>query len=122
MEKLNLFSLREWDNLVKNTYGKIYSFQQQDDCKSRQLFRFSVPSDAYDYEATNIPEEINGEEMGINFSTWVETNPNYPEHMIDFDRTLFWERNFYPEFQTLANDLYDKGLLEGWDYWIDIDW
>ena len=35
--------VQDWDNLVSETYGKIYSFQQQDDCKSRGIEDISVP-------------------------------------------------------------------------------
>jgi hypothetical protein len=35
---------------------------------------------------------------------------------------MFWERNFYPDTYTVANDLYDKGLIEAGDYIINIDW
>ena len=35
---------------------------------------------------------------------------------------LFWERNFYPNLNTVINDLYKKGLIEKDDYEINIDW
>ena len=35
---------------------------------------------------------------------------------------LFWERNFYPDVQMIANNLHAKGLIEAGDYVIDIDW
>lgn len=34
---------------------------------------------------------------------------------------LFWERNFYPDINTLANDLYKKGLIKKGEYLIVID-
>ncbi len=40
----------DWDDLVTETYGRIYSFQQQDGCKERGTFQFEVPSEGYDYE------------------------------------------------------------------------
>jgi hypothetical protein len=35
---------------------------------------------------------------------------------------MFWDRNFYPNVQMVANDLHKKGLLEAGEYSIRIDW
>jgi hypothetical protein len=55
-----VIEVSEWDKLVEKTYGRPYNFQQQDGCKSRGTFEFSVPSDKWDYENHTIPEEVNG--------------------------------------------------------------
>ena len=40
----------------------------------------------------------------------------------EFNNQLFWERNFYPNVNMIANDLHSKGLLESGEYIIVIDW
>jgi hypothetical protein len=122
-----VIDVSDWDGLVEKTYGRPYSFQQQDGCQSRGSFRFSVPSDeACDFESETVPEIVNHETMGVSFAAWLKRDPkaklagekDCPDYCIE----LWWHRNFYPEFQTVANDLHAKGLLEAGDYTINIDW
>ena len=117
--------LSDWDALVQETYNRPYMFQQQDGCKSRGTEYFSVPySEPYDFENDSVPEIINGNEMGVSFKAWLERDPNqkvmskYGSDSTD----LFWERNFYPHLEVLAQDLYEKGLIEKGKYQIEIDW
>lgn len=117
-------TLEEWDDLVIESYGKPYSFQQQDGCKAKGKFRLRIPSAADDYANTTIPERINGYRMGVSFAAWLDRHPKEwngieeNKHSID----MFWERNFYPNVQMIANDLHEKGLLESGQYVIEIDW
>lgn len=109
----------DFDDLVKMTYGKPYSYQQQDGCKSRGVHYFKVheaPRDYLidDYQGEPIPSIGNGE-MGVAFSTWLETPPE--EH-----KRLFWERYFYPDFDMVIDDLTRRGLIEPGKYMINIDW
>ena len=92
-----------------------------------------------------IPEIINDEHnMGIKFNVWLNRDPKDPLNPSDselkscnyyYDSSdrkkwcedighinLFWERNFYPCLQSVANDLHKKGLIEAGDYSIEIDW
>lgn len=117
----------DWDNLVQSTYGRTYSFQQQDGCKERQRVKLIIPDEAYDYENDTLPEVVNHEDMGVSFKAWLERDPEQQLNSTDeWDRSyglgMWWERNFYPEVQMIANDLYEKGLIEAGDYTIDIDW
>ena len=118
----------DWDKLVTETYQRPYSFQQQDGCKDRQRVQITIPDkdETWDYDNDSIPEEVNGEEMGVSFKAWLERDPaqKIPNpHSFGYDGTdLFWTRNFYPDVQMVANDLYAKGLIEAGDYVIDIDW
>jgi len=119
----------DWDDLVVETYKRPYNFQQQDGCKDRQRVRLTVPEDAWDYDNESIPEVVNGEEMGVTFKAWLERDPQLllNETRADWDNgkhslSLFWERNFYPDVQMVANDLHAKGLLDAGEYVIDIDW
>lgn len=122
-----VIDVNEWDKLVMETYGRHYSFQQQDGCKKRERFPITVPDVAYDFENDTVPEEVNGEEMGVSFAAWLARDPKQKLVTDDeWDRehglNLFWERNFYPNVQMIANDLNKKGLLPDGEYVIDIDW
>ena len=121
-----VIEVSDWDDLVKKTYQKPYSFQQQNGCQSRGTYILEVPSEYSNDEEMHdsIPEEINGEIMGVKFSAWLARDSN---QSINGDKTqyvieLFWERNFYPDIETVANDLYKKGLIEAGEYIINIDW
>jgi hypothetical protein len=119
----------EWDKLVTATYGKPYCFQQQQGCQSRGRFNFSVPAEAQDDEMNeSLPEVVNDARMGVRFEVWKARDPKQPLSADDKCRhdqwaiDLWWHRNFYPDFQTVANDLHTKGLLTAGNYTIDIDW
>lgn len=34
-----VISVQDWDELVQETYGKPYSFQQQNGCQDREIIR-----------------------------------------------------------------------------------
>lgn len=128
MRQVTLIDVYEFDGIVEETYGRTYSFQQQDGCKSRGTYEFSVPLDGpYDFEQETIPEEVNGDEMGVSFAAWLARDPEQPldskdewdrEHGLD----LFWSRNFYPSVDMIIHDLHTKGILKEGDYIINIDW
>lgn len=120
-------SVQDWDKLVEETYGRRYSFQQQDGCKERQHWKITVPVvDPEDYENDTIPEVVNGKEMGVSFKAWLERDPkqllNNPGDQESWSLGLWWDRNFYPHVDMIINDLYQKGLLEAGEYDIKIDW
>lgn len=74
-----------------------------------------------------IPENVNDEMMGVKFAKWLERDPKQVLSSLSRRREeqyairLWWERNFYPDFQTVANDLHNKGLLKAGKYTIEID-
>lgn len=119
-----VIDVSEWDKMVQETYGRPYSFQQQNGCQSRGTFRFSVPDHAEDFENDTVPEEVNHEEMGVSFAAWLKRDPKapLPNREDNWAVGLWWSRNFYPNIQMVANDLHAKGLLEAGSYCIDIDW
>jgi hypothetical protein len=128
---VKMVSVSDWDALVKQTYGRPYSFQQQDGCKDRGKFRLKVPDGAEDYPNDTVPEEVNHAKMGVSFSAWLKRDPKTPLRPTDqtfkptgetWETSMWWERNFYPDIQMVANDLHAKGLLEAGNYVIDIDW
>ena len=129
IKNIKMIELSDFDDFVLKTYGRVYSFQQQDGCKERGIFKFTVPRKAEDFENDTIPEIINGDDMGVSFKAWLERDPKQPlvnkffptvteQYRID----LWWDRNFYPNVQMVVNDLHAKGLLEAGDYCINIDW
>lgn len=125
IKSVQMIDVSEWDDLVTKTYGKPYNFQQQDDCKERGIHNLTVPSQRpYDYKNATVPEVINGREMGVSFSAWLARDPQEwngkPEDSRYLD--MFWERNFYPNVDMIANDLHARGLLPAGDYCINIDW
>lgn len=141
-----VISVQDWDQFVQKTYGRIYSFQQQDDCKGRGTEYISVPCEPEDYENDTIPEVINGKEMGVSFKAWLERNPEAPLNCTEKEAkdcnyywgksekdlkewqeskghiSMFYDRNFYPHVSMIINDLHAKGLLEAGEYGIEIDW
>lgn len=126
---VKLISVRDWDKFVSNIYGKPYLFQQQDGCKERGNYKFSVPDtyeNEFDYGNKSIPFEVNGDEdeMGVSFQTWLNTSPKDTLKHFENERenNLFWERNFYPDVSMIVNDLHSKGILEEGEYVIEIDW
>ncbi len=136
----------DWDELVSDTYGKYYRFQQQQGCQPRGIVKLTIPDENWEEEEMNdsIPEIINDERnRGVKFDVWLNRDPkavlnpsdaelkscnyyhssNRKEWCEDIEHIrLFWQRNFYPCLQTVANDLYERGLIEQGDYSIEIDW
>jgi len=120
-----VIEVSDFDKLVQDTYQRPYEFQQQEGCKDRGMFRFSVPAELEDEEwPDTVPEVVNGEKMGVNFAAWLARDPKQtwpaedkPEEMeLQWAVDLWWTRNFYPPFQAVVNDLHAKGLLEAGDY------
>lgn len=122
-----VIDVSDWDDLVVSTYGRPYSFQQQDDCKPRgreYLTAHTDPDRVYDYDRTTVPEIVNHSEMGVSFEAWLARDPKQPlpDRNDSFGLSLWWERNFYPTAEAVAHDLFKRGLLEAGEYTIDIDW
>lgn len=121
-----VIDVSDWDNLVETTYGREYSFQQQDGCKERQRVRITIPDYADDYENDTVPEIVNHEDMGVSFAAWLARDPKQKlsnrDDQDSWSLSLWWTRNFYPSVQMIANDLHARGLIEAGDYTIDIDW
>lgn len=127
-KEVKIIDVDDWDNLVTEVYGKPYSFQQQGGCKSRGIEYFNIPEDFSwwdDFENDSIPEEVNGDKMGVSFKAWLERDPKKPlDTGIEdsFDIELFWHRNFYPCVGMIIQDLYNRGILQDGSYGINIDW
>lgn len=119
-----MIEVYDWDTLVEKTYGKPYSFQQQEGCKSRGTFELTIPDSAQDFKNKSVPDIINGDKMGVSFKAWLKRDikewngDDGDAFMVD----LFWQRNWYPDVQMVANDLHKRGLIEAGEYVINIDW
>jgi len=125
IKNVKMIEVSDWNKLVSDTYGKQYSFQQQNGCWSRGIFHLTIPSEYTSDDEMNdeIPEIINGKTMGVKFEKWLERDPNEPvAGRTDYGIKLWWDRNFYPDIHTVANDLYKRGLIEAGEYSIEIDW
>jgi hypothetical protein len=124
MKTKKVIEVSEWDAIVVKTYGRPYSLQQQDGCRGRGTERITVPSEASDYERDSVPEEVNDEEKGVSFAAWLARDPTKPlaDGRTDYSLGLWWDRNFYPDLQMVANDLWFKGLLDAGEHTILIDW
>lgn len=125
IKNIKMIDCGEWDKLVQDTYGRIYCFQQQDGCKDRGIERFTVPDeDNEENMHDSVPEVVNHPTMGVKFSSWLSRDPKTPidGQRSDYQLVMWWERNFYPDIQAVANDLHKKGLLEAGEYTINIDW
>jgi len=118
----------DWDQIVTDTYKRPYCLQQQDGCQDRGNFYISIPEKRYEdmYENETVPEIVNSEKMGVKFEAWLARNPEQilsnKEDQQSYSLGLWWDRNFYPDIQMVANDLHKKGLIEAGDYTINIDW
>ena len=76
IQQKQVISIQDWDSFVVKTYGKPYCFQQQNGCQERGNFNITIPSSDNDFENTTIPEEINGDEMGVSFAAWLARDPS----------------------------------------------
>jgi len=127
--KVNIFDLSEWDELVEETYGKIYSLQQQDGCVDRGIRYFKVPlhlTYVFDYENDTVPETLETDKIGVSFKAWLARDPKQLLSEVEIQSSntliLWWYRNFYPELSMIVQDLYSRGLLPEGEYGINIDW
>lgn len=124
-QNVKMIALDEWDNLVEQTYGRPYAFQQQDGCKDRGVYHLTVPSKyPEDFDRDIVPEIVNHNKKGVSFKAWLARDPkqSLPEQEFGFQLLLWWQRNFYPNIEMIANDLLARGLIESGDYCIEIDW
>ena len=127
----------DWNQLVQKTYERPYNVQQQNGVMMPCSIHLSIPAQANDFTNDAVPEIVNHQKRGVNFKAWLARDPKTPlneqlgdgnmlnpdeEFEFQWRLKLWWERNFYPDLQILANDLNNRGLLEPGEYSIIIDW
>lgn len=127
IKQVNLIEESDFSKFVQETYGRPYCFQQQDGCRSRGVFWITVPS-KYAEQAEKEMNDCDFEDTvrdtsGVKFNIWLkqEVRPDIYEPEIWNERKK-WHRNFYPNIDTLLNDMHSKGLIEAGSYVINIDW
>lgn len=116
---VKLIEIRDWNNFIKEIYQRPYNFQQQDGCKERGTYSFTVPEQyqeslEFDFENDVVPEEVNHEDRGVSFKAWLERDPTQKlkDMTYEWELELWWHRNFYPAVETIIYDLYQKKLLD----------
>jgi hypothetical protein len=125
---LTTISLRDWNSFIKEVYGKPYSFQQQEGCRSKGYFYIHIPEfppeEKEDYGYEYDPATPEKSLQGVPLDVWLARDPNLPFNGQEYDIQLefWWHRNFYPWIEELCDDLSKKNLLEPGDYAIIIDW
>ena len=120
---LKVISVQDWNKLVRETYGRPYNFQQQEGGQDRGLRHITIPEQDDDGGMNDeIPLHTQHEEMGVKFQVWLSRDPEKLIGTYPWETELWWDRQFYPDLQTVANDLHEKGLIEAGDYSIEIDW
>jgi hypothetical protein len=115
----------DFSRLVREVYGRPYSYQQQDGCKGRGVENFTVPIKyPYDFENDVVIEEVNSSEEGVSFKAWLERDPDLLIEQLTrpYITELWWARNFYPSFDMVVNDLHSKGYIPAGEYQLVIDW
>ncbi len=127
IKTVKMIEVQDLDELVVKTYGRPYSFQQQDGCRNRGTHSITIPDEeVYDFENDAVPENVNDPKMGVSFAAWLARDPKQKlsnkNDQSDFCRDLWWYRNFYPDVQMIANDLHARGLIKAGEYIINIDW
>jgi len=125
MKTKTVIDVSDWDALVEKTYERPYNLQQQDGCQDRGAVEINVPNKTNDcYNCESVPEEVNHEKMGVNLKAWLTRDPKKEivNQKYDWELRMWWERNFYPDIQMVANDLHAKGLLASGKHTILIDW
>jgi len=125
IENVKMIDSFEWDKLIQETYKRPYTFQQQNGGMDRGTFYITIPvKNAEDFEKDTVPEIVNDPKMRVSFEAWLNRDPKkpIPNQKYDFELEMWWERNFYPSIEMVANDLHKKGLIEAGDYVINIDW
>lgn len=112
----------DWNALVEDVYGRPYCLQWQGGCWRSGPFRFSVPGEAEDFTRDSISNSIKGDKSGVSFKAWKSRHPkaSVGGRFDDWYVRLFWHMRFFPEFQTLANDLYRLGKIDSGSYTIDM--
>ena len=114
----------DFDDLVVETYGRPYCYQQQNGCRERGTYYFDVPTEPCDRQTDSIPEVINGDDQGVSFAAWLARDPEAPVGDKGDDHTieLFWYRSFYPDVSMVVDDLHARGLLPAGEYIMTVDW
>lgn len=116
IEDVKLIHELKLSELIRETYRRPYQLQQQGDMMGQnEMLRVTVPQEPDDLDLPSLEE-------------WSARDVNdQPEGQDDWEqypwvRDLWWEREFYPDYQEVLNDLHARGLLPAGDYVIHVWW
>lgn len=116
-----IIDIRDFDNLVEETYGRPYSLQQQNFMGQETYYDFEVPEswDGWDFDGF--------EGYPVPFKEWCEADPEIDPKTgrpwsPSYEKRLHWEREFYPDFEELMHDLNLRGELDPGKYSIHVWW
>lgn len=115
-----------WNEFVREVYGRSYKLESQEHYCNKIVSFLTIPTsyDSDDDMNDSIKEIVQGLEKGVKFKTWLSRDPLQPlltRRYDEWELETFWEENFYPDLQTLANDLYKKNKLDSGEYIIYFD-
>lgn len=115
-----------WNEFVREVYGRSYKLESQEHYCNEIVSFLTIPTsyDSDDDMNDSIKEIVQGLEKGVKFKTWLSRDPLQPlltRRYDEWELETFWEENFYPDLQTLANDLYKKNKLDSGEYIIYFD-
>lgn len=120
VKKTTVINCSDWDKFVESVYSIPYCLQQQNGCMDRQSIHLTVP-DKFEAEVNVSPGENH---FPVSLEVWKSRDPTQKikDQEYDWQLQLWYHRNFFPDLQEVANDLYNRGLLEKGEYLIEIDW
>ena len=124
-QSVQLIKDYDLNELVEKVYNRPFAYQQQDNCRDRGITWVDIPDpiNIQDEDMNDdIPRSLNTSKMGVKFSTWLNADPNELLENSKSSTRLFWCRNFYPDLQTVLDDLHAKGLIDAGKYLIEVDW
>lgn len=110
----------DFSKYVSEHYGRPYRLQQQGDMMAQEAsIRFSVPpTDWYDENPT-LAEWQAATPPAAERPDFTTDREGWQKHL---DDQLRWDRDYYPDLETVVKDLYEKGLLDAGDYIIYAWW
>lgn len=114
MKTIEVVPCEEFDELVRKTYNRPYCIQQQNNTALETIVKINI-NNAQDYPSVKIEGHPDVWDIdGVSFADWINRDPKEKlnDMMDDWEIDLWWQRHFYPELNTIAKDLYQKGLLD----------
>lgn len=121
MTTKHVVTVNNWDDFVKETYQKPYCFYEQEGWREGAVFSLTVPSKDEDFKNDSIIVGERNQQMGVSFKAWLAKDVNEGFNHSTLKDNHIWKRYFYPDVQTIANDLHSKGLIPAGNYLITLN-
>lgn len=115
IQDVRLIEEREFSALVTRVYGRPYRLQQNMMLGQDTIYPLTVPE----------PEPVD-ESHEPSFAEWASQDPDldadgHPWRHA-WEKEIWWEREFYPPFSALVNDLYERGHLPMGTFMLHVWW